>query len=1367
MRVRFASAVGLAWVVACTLATFFGLLSNPAFAQINSTSPVLGLDVYGGNGTMNWSQIAGTGIQFAMVKATQGDATSDNYQDPQLANNESGATANGIYIGAYDFADPSTVTPAAEASYFVNYAQQFGSFNTGKLLPMLDMENDQGPIAGASSLNAWINAWQADVFSLTGLHPMLYVNPNYINSFGLTPSGTGISSLWLADWDWVNPTRPPSNAQMAGRSPPTNSWSPFSTWTFWQYSDFGSVNGDPDTAVDVDGFNGTLAQLVANEVIPALTWSGNTNGTWNNATTGLGSGTKNWIYGTSGTTQALYYDGRAVIFQDTNLVKSSQVTNSAVSIASTVTPQSMTFTANNVNYTFTGAEITGTGGLTLNGTGSVTLNNATAATANSFSGAIAINKGQLILDQAWSTGATSGITVASGSALVLNNTSGSATTFGNQAGTGGIIPVSLSGTGVSSGGALQSMKGNNTFGGQISLAGNTTITSASTTVGDQLNIAGGITTNGHTLTIGGSGITNLSTAISNTGSLVLNGGTLRLSAPAEIGVNIAADAGTAGSSSGEQPETLGSALAGVVPMSNWNDFVITRYGIGGNKSSSNPPLAQSVPTSSTPFTLTDATGASTTAQVASWSGSNTFSAYGSPQTVPNAQLENGFLGALNDNAHPNVAATLTINNVPYSAGYNVYVYFTNNNPGTSNVQGQVSLTSGTYSSSTYYVQMEGPQSATTTPFFVSGTSSTTAGIYTTSNYVEISVPAQGTAGVSSNFTITLASPPTGANQVTPGLAGVQIVANGAGATFSNPVSLSSNSTIDVTGVNSATMGSLSIGTKTLSVTGGSTGANAPYTLTVGATTLTGNATFDVANNTSGSATGTLNLGAIGDGGSDFGISLTGPGVVALTSSTGSNYRGATNVSAGTLQLADMGSNSSDSATGSGSVTVGGSGTIAGPTNASGNAYIAGAVSVNSGGTIATGGGAIATSRGLSLASGAAFDVALPQGAEFSTPQVTAAGLLALNENLAINVTQASGFTAGFVYPLIHYGSLSDNSVNQTGWTISGGPASTTPAIFIDNTANNLNLAFIIQQSSYNAASGAPGSQFGTTASWSVANGSAYADHISEAASQSTGGVAAANGYGPLLTTDGAGHSLYGEILAGNNSGNFTGGGTAPLQMSWRNRTAQETTGAEGGAPTAPPLLSGRSGLISNVLNVGGMSTTSAEPVQSDPFVLQMNYASALLANEAVAASTGQIYLAWLNPNGGGSNLAEWQNATGGNFGSKGADVGSLGLDFQGSFNAYLTDEETLDPTNFPGDPAAANLTNGELNLLLGAYGVDTSNNSAWAVLNHNSEFAVTNANPVPEPSTIALAAFALLAGLFALRHRIGLAAGAPSCERIG
>ena len=65
-----------------------------------------------------------------------------------------------------------------------------------------------------------------------------------------------------------------------------------------------------------------------------------------------------------------------------------------------------------------------------------------------------------------------------------------------------------------------------------------------------------------------------------------------------IGINIAADGGTAGSSTGEQPEQLPAAdMAGVVPISNWNNLVITRFTTAQTHSSTNLPAAQSIPSS--------------------------------------------------------------------------------------------------------------------------------------------------------------------------------------------------------------------------------------------------------------------------------------------------------------------------------------------------------------------------------------------------------------------------------------------------------------------------------------------------------------------------------------------------------------------------------------------------------------------------------------------------------------------------------------------------------------------------------------------------------------------------------------------------
>jgi autotransporter-associated beta strand protein len=944
MRSPFVSAVGPLAGMLCALCYSFALSRHAALAN-TSSPPVLGIDVFNGNGTMNWSQIASNGIQFAWAKATQGNY----YQDAQLQNNESGGTSNGVYIGAYDFADPTRCSPLTEATYFVNYASQYGAFNTGKLLPALDMESVGSSINGAANLTAWINDWAADVYNLSGVHPFLYCSPGFISGHSIASTGV---PLWEADWTY------PTN--LSNTRPPSNSWSPWSTWTFWQYSDKGSVGGDPST-VDLDAFNGTLSQMVASQVIPALAWTGNVNGTWNLTS----SGNQNWNYGTSASNAAYYFDGRAVVFPDTNLVTNGQVAHSSVSISSVVAPQSMEFTANSVNYTFTGAAIAGVGGMTLNGAGTVTLNNGTSAGPNTFSGPVAVNKGQLVLEQPWSLGNAVSAAVASGGALALNNTSGSAVSFGNLATGGGTIPLAIAGSGLSANpaGAIDSTHGNNTYTGAIALSANAKINSASTVLGDGLLLSGPIATNGHTLTFSGAGTTTvggaiaggalavsgagtvtLASASSLTGPVQINGGTLKitngsalgaaaitlgggklsLAAPAMIGVNIAADAGTVGSSSGEQPEQMGAAaIAGVGPvaMSKWNDFIITRFANGGDNSNLNPPAAQSVPTSPTPFTLNESTGRATTAQVIGWSGNNSYSVYGASQASanPNAQLINGILCGVNSNAFPNHPATLSIGNIPYTTGYSVYVYFNNNNAG----QGaQISLQSGNYASPTYYVAMLGMESTAASPFFISGTSSTTAGSYLPSNYVQIPVPASGVGGAMTQFTVTLTAAASGTNNNTPGIAAAEIV-GASGATLTNSVAVNANSTIDVAGVKSAALGALSIGSNTLFVTGGSTGAGAPYGLTLGAATFNGNPTFDVANN--GGGTGTLTLTSLSDGGAPRIMTKTNSGALEVQGAPNLSTNTALYVNAGTLRFNNT---SGPAAIGSGATaTVSGAATL--------------------------------------------------------------------------------------------------------------------------------------------------------------------------------------------------------------------------------------------------------------------------------------------------------------------------------------------------------------------------------------------------------------------------------------------------------
>ena len=173
----------------------------------------------------------------------------------------------------------------------------------------------------------------------------------------------------------------------------------------------------------------------------------------------------------------------------------------------------------------------------------------------------------------------------------------------------------------------------------------------------------------------------------------------------------------------------------------------------------------------------------------------------------------------------------------------------------------------------------------------------------------------------------------------------------------------------------------------------------------------------------------------------------------------------------------------------------------------------------------------------------------------------------------------------------------------------------------------------------------------------------------------------------VTTTMGSGgYCMIGStatILAGTNSS----GSSQTVGMAWRTQTLEERTN---------PML------LSDVLQLSGMTFMDDE---TSPFVLQMNYNVNLLPGGVSSAglleSDEQIYLEWLNP-----NTNQWANAIDGDFGTN-----------QGSFHlgAWSTGDMTL-----------------------GDWGVNTSNDTVWAVVNHNSDFAVGGLATTPEPSTLAL-----------------------------
>lgn len=154
------------------------------------------------------------------------------------------------------------------------------------------------------------------------------------------------------------------------------------------------------------GSNGSITITVGASTAANLTWSGDgTGNVWDSGNTAnfLNAGSAGKFYA---------FDN--VTFDDTGSNSPSVV------ISAPVQPGSVTFNNNSKAYTFTGAGgIGGTGSLTLNGSATVTL-----ATADSFSGGIALNAGQLNVNNASALG-TGRLTIAGGN---LNNTSGAVIT---------------------------------------------------------------------------------------------------------------------------------------------------------------------------------------------------------------------------------------------------------------------------------------------------------------------------------------------------------------------------------------------------------------------------------------------------------------------------------------------------------------------------------------------------------------------------------------------------------------------------------------------------------------------------------------------------------------------------------------------------------------------------------------------------------------------------------------------------------------------------------------------------------------------------------------------------------------------------
>jgi len=201
-----------------------------------SGTTVEGLDVSYYQGTVDWQKVKASGRSFAFVRVSDGT----KYIDNKFDTNWKGTKAAGLLRGAYQFFRPAQ-SAEAQATIMINAIGQLGA---GDLPAVIDVETADGQ--SSSTITKKIQTWVDMVEAATGKRPIIYAASGFWNTLSGTSQFVDYP-LWVANYGASCPSMP-------------KTWS---NWKFWQYSDRGKVPGITTGGVDVNVWNGTLADLEA------------------------------------------------------------------------------------------------------------------------------------------------------------------------------------------------------------------------------------------------------------------------------------------------------------------------------------------------------------------------------------------------------------------------------------------------------------------------------------------------------------------------------------------------------------------------------------------------------------------------------------------------------------------------------------------------------------------------------------------------------------------------------------------------------------------------------------------------------------------------------------------------------------------------------------------------------------------------------------------------------------------------------------------------------------------------------------------------------------------------------------------------
>jgi autotransporter-associated beta strand protein len=320
-----------------------------------------------------------------------------------------------------------------------------------------------------------------------------------------------------------------------------------------------------------------------------------------------------------------------------------------------------------------------------------------------------------------------------------------------------------------------------------------------------------------------------------------------------------------------------------------------------------------------------------------------------------------------------------------------------------------------------------------------------------------------------------------------------------------------------------------------------------------------------------------------------------------------------------------------------------------------------------------------------------YDVGPGGGITLNPTVATASRQIITNSSTVSNSTLTfSGGNTGGTYP-----STEGTPASSTfGGTIEDGASKT---VALNVVAGTLNLTGTSTYSGGTTVNGASGATLNVTGS--IANNSSSGVFLGDTAAFGTKdnliirSVQNNGSFAGLGATELGGLGTKIDLVQGSN---VTNGSALGVSLEMRLVNANDLLN----------LPAVQSDFVSDVAGLTGLTIGGGSSGETDPYAVQMTYLPSLALN----SHAGSIFLASTN----NAESVAFSNAIGGNF-ATGADAQT---DVQSSYASFA---------------AANGISDSNLGLYLGSWGVDTTGDTAWAVVDYDSQFAVVS---VPEPASL-------------------------------